>query len=85
MKKLDVGDLLNKVHDGYYDLQESVNNQFLILHSVTDEGNLVLDEEENVLANTPSEKLEIVINNLIELKEEALTLESIEKFIDDGQ
>ncbi|NKC58972.1 hypothetical protein HED34_03225 [Vagococcus fluvialis] len=85
MFKLTAGDLLNKVHDGYCDLQESVNNQFLILHSVTDEGNLVLDEEENVLASTPSEKLEIVINNLIELKEEALTLESIEKFIDDGQ
>ncbi|RGI31860.1 hypothetical protein [Melissococcus sp. OM08-11BH] len=76
-------ELENKLFDDMANLQELVNGQITILSSVTDEGSILIDEDNNVTAYKTSEKLNEVIKELTALKNEAELIEKAEDLLNE--
>lgn len=76
-------DLENKLFDDMANLQELVNGQIIILSNVTDEGSILIDEDNNVTAYKTSEKLNEVIKELTALKNEAELIEKAEDLLNE--
>ncbi|UUV99584.1 hypothetical protein [Vagococcus luciliae] len=83
LKKANYEELENKLFDDMANLQELVNGQITILSSVTDEGSILIDEDNNVTAYKTSEKLNEVIKELTALRNEAELIEKAEDLLNE--
>lgn len=75
------GDLENKVYDYYARWDELIKCQISILKTVTDDGSVLLDKENNIKAYLTSEKLGEVIKELEAIKKEVEGIERVHDFL----